>query len=145
MYLIEQKVNLKQEKRKQKYNIVKNRKLIHKMNNLIDNILSESFEVGVNQTFFKAYNDSFLYIRKVKSSGTTYYSFEKSNQKNIKDYEFEYYYGHAMINTDNGIKKIKKMFISQETLNIFIFDLKDIFHNDKNILNLINKLENDNI
>lgn len=145
MYLAEKTVNFKKEKREQKYNIVKNRKLIQEMNILIDNILSTSLESGVNQTFFKPYNDSFLYIRKVDAIGTTYYSFEKSNQKNVKDYEFEYFYGDAMINTDNGIKKMKKMTISQETLNILIFDLKNIFHNDKKILAMINKLEKDNI
>lgn len=143
MYLHEEIVSFKETKKLQKEQIEKNRVVIKKINKIIDCILNDEYAINdVNQTYFTEINeDSLFYIRKINKWGTQYYNLQKSNKNNATDYEFDYYYGHAMINTDQGIKKIKTLNITKNTIAALCFDLKLHFKNNKKVISLVNELE----
>lgn len=143
MYLQEEIVSFKETKRFQRKQIERNKIVIRKINKLIDCILNDEYENdNINQTYVKELNDnSLFYIRKINKWGTHYYNLQKTNKNNATDYKFDYYYGHAMVNTEQGIKKIKTLNLTQDTIAALCFDLKSCFKNNKKIITLVSELE----
>lgn len=138
MYFKKELVDFKEEKRLQGEAIKNNKRFIKNFNNILDAILAINNTEGINQTFVAENENSVFYIRKIKQFGTSYYSFQKTN-KTI-DYQFEYFYGDAMVNTNRGVKKIKEFNITEDTVKILCFDLKELFHNDVTVLGAIEKI-----
>lgn len=132
MFFIEEVVDFKEEKNKQKINIKENKKIISKLNNLIDTLLSEKTNNGVNQTFVISGNNCIFYFRKINKFGKSYYSIQKQNKEN--DYQFEYFYGNAMVNTTKGIKTIKSFKLTHNTIDVFCYELKELFSDSANIM-----------
>ena len=140
MYFKEGVVDFKEEKRKQKINIKENKKFISEFNKLLDIILADNSSNKINQTCVFENENSIFYIRKINKMGMSYYSLQKRNKNT--DYQFEYFYGNAMVNTNMGLKKIKEFNVTKETLDILYFDLKDSFKNNAKLLQELSKLTN---
>lgn len=138
MYFKKELVNFKEEKRSQEEAIKKNKVFIKNFNNVLDAILAINESGDINQTFVTENENSIFYIRRVKRFGVSYYSLQKSNK--TTDYQFEYFYGDAMVNTERGVKKIKEFNVTKDTIKILCFDLSELFYNDMHVLNAIKKV-----
>lgn len=138
MYFKEGLGNFRDEKRLQREAIKKNKDFIVNFNNILDAILLKNSKKGSDQTYVIENENSIFYIRKINKFGMSYYSLQKSNK--MIDYQFEYFYGDAMVSTNQGVKKIKEFNVTEETIKILCFDLKDLFYNDPNIINAIEKI-----
>lgn len=138
MYFKEEVVDFKTERRSQKINIRENKKFITRFNNLLDTILSSSKDNVNNQTFIIENENSIFYFRKINMNGTFYYSLQKKN-KNI-DYQFEYFYGDAIVNTTSGAKKIKEFNVTKDTINTLCFDLSELFNSNEKVQNILKEL-----
>lgn len=140
MYLEEGIVEFKEEKKRQKLLIKENKKLIKDFNHLLDTILKKYNKSNVNQTFVYEMDNEIYYIRKINKYKKSYYSVQKLNKENIIDYKFEYFYGNALINTTSGMQKINKFYITNDTLELLLFDFNLIFKDDEKINSLIKKI-----